>query len=357
MSGGETLNLDQFQFRGLHPDVFLGTASDRYAGWIGQIYSETDHSDRISRSSHTVGGKAFVEEVLPVESVAEYFAHFRVLELDFTFYRLLLEEDGQPGQNYRVLERYRQFLKENDRIILKVPQVIFAQKLWRGGKFTENQAYLDPQMFLRRFYEPAVDLFGPHLKGLVFEQEYQRKQDRSPPQELATALDAFFGAIPGDDRYHVELRTEAFLCDSIFAVFARHGIGQVFSHWTWLPPLHQQFAESAERFFNSGKQCIVRLMTPRGMRYEDAYAKAHPFDRLVEGMLDPRMVEDTAELMRKGIEAGVQVNVIVNNRAGGNAPLIARRIAQRFLQIQPRHGGDAAESAGTGNNADPLQRT
>ena len=73
-------------------------------------------------------------------------------------------------------------------------------------------------------------------------------------------------------------------------------------------------------------------MTARGMRYEDAYAKAHPFDKLVEGMLDPRMVEETAELMGKGIEAGVQVNVIVNNRAGGNAPLIARRIAQRFLQ-------------------------
>ena len=105
--------------------------------------------------------KPFVEEVLPVESVAEYFAHFRVLELDFTFYRPLLEEDGQPGQNYRVLERYRQFLKENDRILLKVPQLIFAQKLWHGDKFTENQAYLDPRMFVRRFYEPAVDLFEP----------------------------------------------------------------------------------------------------------------------------------------------------------------------------------------------------
>jgi uncharacterized protein YecE (DUF72 family) len=351
MSGGETLNLDQFQFRGLHPEVFLGTASDRYAGWIGQIYSEARYSDRISRRTHTVGGKTFGEDVLPVESVAEYFDHFRVLELDFTFYRLLIENDGQPGQNYRVLQRYRQFLKEHDRIILKVPQVIFAQKLWRGGKFTGNQVYLNPEIFSRQFYEPALELFGPNLKGLVFEQEYQRKQDRSPPRELATALAAFFDAIPGDDRYHVELRTEALLCEAVFEVFARHGIGQVLSHWTWLPPLQQQFAESGKRFFNSGKQCIVRLMTPRGKRYEDAYAEAHPFDRMVEGMLDSRMVEDAAELMWKAIDEGVQMNLIVNNRAGGNAPLIARHIAQRFLDMRTRRGTVSTGAAGTGKNA------
>jgi hypothetical protein len=30
---------ETFHFRNLHPQVFIGTASDRYAGWIGQIYS------------------------------------------------------------------------------------------------------------------------------------------------------------------------------------------------------------------------------------------------------------------------------------------------------------------------------
>lgn len=43
-------------------------------------------------------------------------------------------------------------------------------------------------------------------------------------------------------------------------------------------------------------------MTPIGLRYEEAYAKAHPFDRLVEGMLQPEMVADTAALMRVGVE-------------------------------------------------------
>jgi hypothetical protein len=100
----EILSLETFHFRGLHPLVSMGTASDRYAGWMRQIYMPDRYTGQITRRSHTVGGKAFVEEVLPVASVEEYFEHFRVLELDFTFYRFLLEEDGGLTSNYRVLQ-------------------------------------------------------------------------------------------------------------------------------------------------------------------------------------------------------------------------------------------------------------
>ena len=76
---------------------------------------------------------------------------------------------------------------------------------------------------------------------------------------------------------------------------------------------------------------VVRLMTPHNVRYENAYATAHPFDRLVEGMLQPTMVRDTVELMRTAVDRGAQINIIVNNRAGGNAPLIAQALAEEFL--------------------------
>jgi hypothetical protein len=66
------------------------------------------------------------------------------------------------------------------------------------------------------------------------------------------------------------------------------------------------------------------------MRYEEAYASAHPFDRLVEGMAAPQMIEETVGLMKQGIEKKARMNVIVNNRAGGNAPLTARQIVSRF---------------------------
>ncbi len=329
----DSSRLEAFQFRDLHPNVFMGTASDRYAGWIGQIYSEDRYTGRITRRTKKVGGKAFVEEVLPVESVEEYFQHFRVLELDFTFYRPLMDKDGTPTQNFHVLRNYRRHLKKDDKLILKVPQVIFARKLRRGKAYIENELYLNPDVFIRQFYEPARELLDTYLGGLIFEQEYQRKQDRLPAEELAAELGTFFNQIPKDTRYHVELRTESFLSKPVFSVFEMHGIGQVLSNWTWLPPLSRQFALSGSRFFNADRECIIRLMTPLGMRYADAYARAHPFNALKDGMLNNQMEKETVKLIQEGADQGTKINVIINNRYGGNAPLVAQHMAMHFLGL------------------------
>jgi hypothetical protein len=50
--------------------------------------------------------------------------------------------------------------------------------------------------------------------------------------------------------------------------------------------------------------------------------------------LQPDMVEETASMMQNGAERGIQMYVIINNRAGGNAPLIARRVAERFIDME-----------------------
>jgi uncharacterized protein YecE (DUF72 family) len=331
----KTLDLDKFMFRGLDPSIRVGTASDRYSGWFDQIYTRNLYTNRITRRTNKIGGKSFIEEVLPVDSVGEYFQHFDVLEIDFTFYSPLLEEDQdssqkyKPAQNYHVLKKYRQYMTDKDGVILKAPQSITAKRLYRSGKFVENETYLNPEFFTKQFYDPAVSILGPLLKGIVFEQEYHRKQDRVKVEDLATDLDSFFSSIPKERRYHLELRTESYLNAPVFDVMRKHYVGQVLSHWTWLPRLLKQFAKSGNSFVNN-EECIVRLLTPRGLRYEDAYAKAHPFDRMIEGMLQPEMIAETTSLMKKAIENGVKINVIINNRAGGNAPLIAREIVMSF---------------------------
>jgi hypothetical protein len=68
------------------------------------------------------------------------------------------------------------------------------------------------------------------------------------------------------------------------------------------------------------------------MRYDDSYVQAYPFDKLVEGMLQPEIILETADLMGQAVSQEVLVNVIINNRAGGNAPLAAQLIAGKFLQ-------------------------
>ena len=97
------------------------------------------------------------------------------------------------------------------------------------------------------------------------------------------------------------------------------------------PPLRKQFIKAGKQFFNSGKQCIIRLLTPLRMKYNETYEQAFPFDKMVPGMMNPEMIRETVEIMRAGIKKGVMVNVIVNNRAGGNPPLIAREIVSHFV--------------------------
>ena len=331
MATPEGLDLQKFKFRGIHPQIRIGMASDRYSGWIGQIYSEGRYPKGITQRTHKVGDKTFVEKVLPVESVQEYFEHFPILEIDYTFYRLLLDEKGKPTQNYHVLRSYRDYMTEKDSVILKVPQVITARRLRRGGVFVENETYLNPKIFTEQFYKPAVEILGSTLGGFIFEQEYHPKKDRFEADQLAKDLDTFFREIPKDTRYHIELRTEAYLTTPVFEVLEKHGVGLVFSHWTWLPPLRKQFEKTSGRFFNSGKESIIRLITPLRMSYEDSYAKAFPFDKMVDGMLNSQMIEDTIYLILEGIKRKERMIIIINNRAGGNAPMIARLIAEKFL--------------------------
>jgi len=330
MAKAAEIRAKHFLFRELPQHILIGTASDRYAGWIGRIYSEGRYEKGITRRSHKVGDKTFNEETLPVESIAEYFEHFPLLEIDYTFYRLLLEKDGKPTQNFHVLKSYRQHMKDADLPLLKAPQIVIARKLRRGSTFIANETYLNADIFTKQFYKPAIEILGPCLNGIIFEQEYHVKNDRSPISKLAQDLDEFFSKIPKDTRYHIELRTEAYLADPVLDVLKKHGVGVVFSHWTWLPPLRKQFAKVRTEFFNSGNQVVIRLITPLRMSYEESYAKAFPFDKMVSGMLDPEMIEDTAKIVNEAIKDKVQVNLIINNRAGGNAPLIAQKIADRL---------------------------
>ena len=57
--------------------------------------------------------------------------------------------------------------------------------------------------------------------------------------DMAAAQDKFFKEIPKDDRYHLELRTDLYLRDQIFEILEKHGVGEVLSHRTWLPPLRE----------------------------------------------------------------------------------------------------------------------
>jgi hypothetical protein len=67
------------------------------------------------------------------------------------------------------------------------------------------------------------------------------------------------------------------------------------------------------------------------MRYADAYAKAYPFNQLKEDMLSPSMIPETVDILQVALSGGFHAHAIINNRAGGNAPLIARKMAKALV--------------------------
>jgi len=321
-----------YAFRDVAPGVHFGTASDRYAGWLGQIYSR-DQDYKISKSKKTVKGVSFTEEKLPVRSVVEYFEHYSALEIDFTFYAFLLDAEGNPSRNHLPLVECAKWLPEDALVILKVPEAICASKRWsfEGGKrsIAENPDYLDPAKFTEQFYKPAIGILGNRIAAFSFEKGYQRKDDCPPADENIAQLDEFFSQIPRDHRYHIEERTDRLKTGEYFAFLHERGIGNVFSHWTWLPDLKTQW-EQVEGFTNPALS-ITRLLTPLRVAYEESYARYHPFAELKDEISS--MYRDAAFLIREGMSVNLPTITVVNNRAGGNAPEITERVKNEVLKL------------------------
>ena len=128
----EKIDLKRYQFRGLHPNIFIGMASDRYAGWIGQIYSGGRYTQGMAHRTHKVGERSFVEEVLPVESVEEYFEHFPILGIDYTFYRPLLDKNGKPtpllGSEFSPISFCNRSIWD----------LLFLKNRYRKGRYSSN---------------------------------------------------------------------------------------------------------------------------------------------------------------------------------------------------------------------------
>jgi hypothetical protein len=54
------------------------------------------------------------------------------------------------------------------------------------------------------------------------------------------------------------------------------------------------------------------------MSYEESYAKAFPFAKLIPGMLAPKMIDDTAKIIKKATKDKVRMNLFLKNRCVGD---------------------------------------
>jgi hypothetical protein len=108
-------------------------------------------------------------------------------------------------------------------------------------------------------------------------------------------------------------------------------VAHVLNHWTAMPPLHEQFSRLGKCF--PASLVVFRLLTPRGLPYEQAVARYSPYDRIVEPQ--PRMRRETASLLAVAISEGRTPYILVNNRCEGNAPLTLQALVDECATTSP----------------------
>ncbi len=289
--------------------VRFGTSTWTYEGWQGQIYL-----------------KQYAKTTFARECLGEYCQYlyngepcFRTVGNDATFYR-------PPTLNQ--LRKYLNQIPEDFEMCFKVWEEItipcYAKQPRYGSKAGQpNPNFLDAKLFNELVLKPYREAnFGLHTGPFLF--EFQRHGMSS--EEFCSRLDTFFGQVPRDFMYAVEIRNAGLVGAEYRHVLERHGVAHIYNHWSHMPPLNEQHQRVASF---TAPFTVLRLLTPLKMSYEAAKKRAEPYNKIVGEL--PEMRRDTVDLVKKAMEDKRRAYVIVNNRSEGNAPLTIQALI-RALQ-------------------------
>ena len=294
----------------LSPLIRFGTSTWTYEGWQGQVYKRQYTKSR------------FTQECLGEYGQYQYNGEplFRTVGNDSTFYR-------PPMANQ--LLRYLNQIPEDFEMCCKVWEEItisrFASHVRSGVKAGQpNPRFLDAKLFNELVLTPYREAkFEPHTGPFLF--EFQR-HDLSA-EEFYLRLNGFFGQLPKDFSYAVEIRNPGLLGPDYRTVFDTHGVAHVYNHWSYMPALAEQHTRMGGF---TAPFTVMRLLTPLKMSYEAAKKRAEPYTKIVEEL--PVMRRDTVDLVRTAVAEGRRAYVLVNNRSEGNAPLTIQALTDHLLE-------------------------
>ena len=294
----------------LSPLIRFGTSTWTYEGWQGQVYK-----------------KQYSKSVFARECLGEYCQYqyhneplFRTGGNDSTFYR-------PPTTNQ--LLRYLNQIPEDFEMCCKVWEEItiprFASHVRYGVKAGQpNPRFLDAKLFNEMVLTPYREAkFEPHTGPFLF--EFQRHDLSS--DEFYSRLHGFFGQLPKDFSYAVEIRNAGLLGPDYRKVLETHGVAHIYTHWSYMAALAEQHTRMGG--FTT-PFTVLRLLTPLKISYEAAKKRAEPYTKIVGEL--PAMRRETVELVRMAVAEGRRAYVLVNNRSEGNAPLTIQALTDHLLE-------------------------
>ena len=290
--------------------VYFGTSSWKYEGWLGQIYS---------RERYTFRGR-FSKARFAEECLSEYAETFPTVCGDFAFYQFPVQSfwrklfDASPAQ--------LQFS-------FKIPEEITAPhfpSIERYGNLggAHNPNFLNAEVLGELFLQ-QLESYSSRVAVLIFEFGAMCGRLFSP-QEFTERVDRFLESLPRQFRFAVEVRNPEFLAEANYAsVLRRHSVAHVLSAWSRMPALRQQIAPPD--LFTTDFT-VVRALLKAGRRYEDAVRAFAPYRSVQDP--DPDTRSAIGDIVVRSMRRGEPAFIYVNNRLEGNAPTTIHGILENL---------------------------
>jgi uncharacterized protein YecE (DUF72 family) len=259
--------------------------------------------------------------------LAEYarFPLFRTVGIDSTFYAPPTPE---------LLRSYAAVLPPGFKCVSKVWDRITVHTFPKARFKTEggelNPDFLNPVLFREAVLDPCLEHFADHLGPLVFEFQTIGRSARLDGQAFADRLDRFFGGLPREVPFAVEIRNQEYLVPAYLAVLREHNVAHVFSSWTRMPSIGEQL-EVPGVF--SAPFAVARVLLRPGRTYAAAVDAFAPYDRVQDA--NPELRSDVSRLISRAAALRIPAYVLVNNRAEGSAPLTIAAVARLLAGTRP----------------------
>ena len=299
-------------------EVYFGTSSWKYEGWLGSIYTRERYETR-GKLSH----KKFEADCL-----TEYAETFPVVCGDFSFYQFPTDEfwrklfEGTPSKltfGFKVPEELT---------VARWPT--HARYGPRAGQ--PNDGFLDPLLFKTHYANPLFP-YRERVATLIFEFGTFAKSTFATVDDFLAKLDPFLGALPKGFRYSVEIRNPEYLTPRYFHRLATHNVAHVYNAWTRMPELTDQVAieDTVTADFT-----VVRALLQRGRNYEQAVKSFEPYEQIQEPSESVR--EGLRQIAEQAMYCQKPAYLFVNNRLEGHAPTTIEAVVSRLAAL-PGLGG------------------
>jgi uncharacterized protein YecE (DUF72 family) len=308
----EPLHLDRERLRDrlsalAGENIFIGTSSWKYQGWIGQIYS---------RDRYLTRGR-FSEKRFNDECLHEYAETFPIVCGDFSFYQF-------PSPDY-----WRKLFASAPgklRFAFKAPEEVTVKQFPRHRRYgpragDTNSSFLNAAVFQSAFLD-LLDPYRLRVAALILEFGSFPRNCYANAGAFLNELDPFLAALPPAFRYAVEIRNPEFLTPEYFACLRAHRVAHVFNAWTRMPEIGRQLHL---RDAYTADFTLTRALLRRGRAYEDAVAKFTPYGEVQDP--NPETRDALRLLIARARDRHEPSYIFVNNRLEGNAPQTIEAIA------------------------------